>query len=236
MGLAVDEDGADSPSPPPLALTPPPVLGPHIYHPLPHHQQLMAANQWNTSVGPLNAVAMYSQSSRKRQFDVASLLAPDDESNYGKSTQKRMAVIPHSSPSPPSYLHQAAGHPINCNNSSDLEEDIDVVANDDQTNQNQNQTVIDRDRNVNGVTPSPPAQETGTTQSEENTGDQQYQERQIGGSWNSLIQQLPMDPRILGRYYGQYMAAAQQRVANKRLNNSPERHSASPTNAKSNSE
>lgn len=63
MGLAVDEDGADSPSPPPLSVSPPPtsvVPGPSstaVYH-----------HQIPSSRGT---------SSRKRQFDVASLLAPD---------------------------------------------------------------------------------------------------------------------------------------------------------------
>lgn len=57
MGLAVDEDGADSPSPPPLSVSP-------------------------TSVIPGPSTAVFSVpnnrgTSRKRQFDVASLLAPD---------------------------------------------------------------------------------------------------------------------------------------------------------------
>ncbi|KAI4454169.1 forkhead box protein [Holotrichia oblita] len=55
MGLAVDEDGADSPSPPPLSVSPPVVPGPST--------AVFSA----PSKGP----------SRKRQFDVASLLAPD---------------------------------------------------------------------------------------------------------------------------------------------------------------
>lgn len=56
MGLAVDEDGADSPSPPPLSVSPPVVPGPSTaVYPVP------------SSRGP----------PRKRQFDVASLLAPD---------------------------------------------------------------------------------------------------------------------------------------------------------------
>jgi hypothetical protein len=55
MGLAVDEDGADSPSPPPLSVSPPVVPGP------------------STAVYPVPTRGP----SRKRQFDVASLLAPD---------------------------------------------------------------------------------------------------------------------------------------------------------------
>ncbi|XP_050314634.1 forkhead box protein L3 [Anthonomus grandis grandis] len=56
MGLAVDEDGADSPSPPPLSVSPSVLPGP------------------STSVFPSSASV---RSTRKRQFDVASLLAPD---------------------------------------------------------------------------------------------------------------------------------------------------------------
>lgn len=59
MGLAVDEDGADSPSPPPLSVSPPVVPGP------------------STSV--FQVPTRGPASSRKRQFDVASLLAPDSE-------------------------------------------------------------------------------------------------------------------------------------------------------------
>lgn len=61
MGLAVDEDGADSPSPPPLAVSPHAVPGP------------------STSLYPMTSRGP----SKKRQFDVASLLAPDsgDDTN-----------------------------------------------------------------------------------------------------------------------------------------------------------
>lgn len=57
MGLAVDDDGEDSPSPPPQS--PPPTALPMLPF-------------WGTGRLPTSAVA------RKRQFDVASLLAPDD--------------------------------------------------------------------------------------------------------------------------------------------------------------
>ncbi|XP_057658571.1 forkhead box protein L3 [Diorhabda carinulata] len=62
MGLAVDEDGADSPSPPPLSDSPSVIPGP------------------STSVYPMVSSR---HSTRKRQFDVESLLAPDsgDETN-----------------------------------------------------------------------------------------------------------------------------------------------------------
>lgn len=70
MGLAVDDDGNDSPSPPPI--TPPPTLWPSapiVFPPFP------------TSI------------SRKRQFDVASLLAPDDDNT------KKKQLLHHSSSS-----------------------------------------------------------------------------------------------------------------------------------------
>ncbi|XP_003702563.1 forkhead domain 102C [Megachile rotundata] len=83
MGLAVDEE-PDSPSPPPLPATPPPpaTLGspvasqpiPGIWTPHhPHHQQQQQQFQGQT----LRQSSF--QPSRKRQFDVASLLAPDDQ-------------------------------------------------------------------------------------------------------------------------------------------------------------
>lgn len=74
MGLAVDEE-PDSPSPPPLPATPPPPpsLGPPVTTQAisgiwtPHHHHFHGQSMQS------------SQPSRKRQFDVASLLAPDDQ-------------------------------------------------------------------------------------------------------------------------------------------------------------
>ncbi|XP_076243943.1 forkhead domain 102C [Calliopsis andreniformis] len=77
MGLAVDEE-PDSPSPPPLPATPPPpaTLGPPVSQAVPGiwspHQQQGFQNQ------TLRQASLF-QPSRKRQFDVASLLAPDDQ-------------------------------------------------------------------------------------------------------------------------------------------------------------
>lgn len=97
MGLDVDED-ADSPSPPPLSLTPPHVLFP---------PQPYMFNFTNERILQ-NIPPIYTNSSspRKRQFDVASLLAPDNE--YTANSSKR----------------------INLDREQE-EEDIDVVANDD---------------------------------------------------------------------------------------------------------
>ncbi|KAF5284501.1 hypothetical protein FQR65_LT13516 [Abscondita terminalis] len=85
MGLAVDEDGTDSPSPPPISVSPPVVPGP------------------STSVFqvPVNTKV----SSRKRQFDVASLLAPDSgeeedidvvsgEQHQDQSSPKQWPIFP----------------------------------------------------------------------------------------------------------------------------------------------
>lgn len=168
MGLAVDDDGADSPSPPPLSLTPPPGLG--FMHP------------WATHPNPM---AMYSQiSSRKRQFDVASLLAPDD----GQDSLKHPIA---------KRFHAAT---------SDLDEDIDVVASD------QDDTILDRtsDNLTSGGSPS-------------STDDNLSSPSSTSHPWPGLMQWpnsfhplgVGVDPRLFGRYYGQYMAAAH---ASRRLN------------------
>ncbi|OWR49152.1 putative Meiosis-specific transcription factor mei4 [Danaus plexippus plexippus] len=85
MGLAVDDDGEDSPSPPPQS--PPPTALPIPF---------WGAGRLPGGVQP-----------RKRQFDVASLLAPDD------APEKR--ARPDSS-------------------EEEIEEDIDVVASDQEEN------------------------------------------------------------------------------------------------------
>lgn len=101
MGLEVDED-ADSPSPPPLSITPPHMLFP----PQPFMFNFGAASAEN-SIRNLPPIYTHSttSSSRKRQFDVASLLAPDNECNNNKR--------------------------INLSEPSQEDEDIDVVASDD---------------------------------------------------------------------------------------------------------
>ncbi|XP_046679179.1 forkhead box protein L2 [Homalodisca vitripennis] len=85
MGLAVDDDGNDSPSPPPMTLTPPPT------------------NLWPPTMTPLVFPAFPTNLPRKRQFDVASLLAPDED-----PIRKRLTITAYSSD----------------------EEDIDVVSSD----------------------------------------------------------------------------------------------------------
>lgn len=85
MGLAVDDDGNDSPSPPPMTLSPPPT------------------SLWAPAITPLVFPAFPTNLPRKRQFDVASLLAPDED-----PIRKRLSMTPYSSD----------------------EEDIDVVTSD----------------------------------------------------------------------------------------------------------
>lgn len=82
MGLAVDEEGDDSPSPPPVSMSPPPPRVP-----------LSGLCPWPT-VGPglgLGNTALFPpipSLTRKRQFDVASLLAPDDEKDGGRISRR----------------------------------------------------------------------------------------------------------------------------------------------------
>lgn len=178
MGLAVDEDGTDSPSPPPLTLSPPPGLG---FPTSAFSFRFGAEPHWSP---PINAT-LYTHSSRKRQFDVASLLAPDNED------QTRIEPIHLSKrihlTSPPEQE----------------DEDIDVVANDDSTNiEELNHRRI-------------------SAEQKSAVEDNFYASQRP--SWNSIVQHLPlginaMDPRVIGRCYGQYMA--QHHVVNKRLFNS----------------
>ncbi|XKL69165.1 hypothetical protein PGB90_006934 [Kerria lacca] len=92
MGLAVDDDGNDSPSPPPI--TPPP-------------------NMWPST--PVMFPPFPTNISRKRQFDVASLLAPDEN-----PIKKKQSMHHHSSSS----------------GDEDDTADIDVVAGDSNTTHN----------------------------------------------------------------------------------------------------
>lgn len=190
MGLAVDEDGTDSPSPPPLALTPPP-------HGLPFPAQAFnfrfgSDHHWNPVV-PLAAASLYTHSSRKRQFDVASLLAPDNDDQPNHNNHQ--IELTHSPVA--KRLHLMANH-------DQEDEDIDVVANDDTASIIENDSITRRS-NIEHKLPI-----------EENFYASQRP------AWSSLMQHLPlginsMDPRVIGRCYGQYMV---HNAANKRLFNS----------------
>lgn len=180
MGLAVDDEGTDSPSPPPLPVSPqPPSL----------------TTLWPVSALQTQNPSIYSttslQSSRKRQFDVASLLAPDDEIILRGPSAKRLITT-----SP-----------------NDLDEDIDVVASDHDDNKDFLQSSNNQHHSPN----SHHHHHEDDNLNIQTTNQQMTQ-------WQGLMQQWPsnfssfssgMDPRILGRYYGQYMAAAQ---ACRRLN------------------
>jgi Forkhead domain len=184
MGLAVDEDGTDSPSPPPLTLTPPPGIG---FPGSPFSFRFGSEPHWTPNI-PINPANVYTHSSRKRQFDVASLLAPDND--YQMQIES---------------FH--ASKRIHLTSPQDQEdEDIDVVANDDSTNIPCNES---NHRRMN-------------VEAKSSVVDSFYANQRP--SWNSIVQHLPlgingMDPRIIGRCYGQYMAQHHQ-VVNKRLFNS----------------
>lgn len=181
MGLAVDEDGTDSPSPPPLTLTPPPGLG---FPASAFSFRFGGEPHWTPNV-PINAATLYTHSSRKRQFDVASLLAPDNDDHT------RIELL-----HPSKRLHLTSPQ-------DQEDEDIDVVANDDSTNIDES-----NHRRIN---------------SEQKSAMEENFYASQRPSWNSIVQHLPLginavDPRIIGRCYGQYMA--QHHVVNKRLFNS----------------
>lgn len=185
MGLAVDDEGTDSPSPPPLIMTPPP---PNALHTL-------CPSAWNaaTVAGLPPHATIYATQSRKRQFDVASLLAPDEDNN----------------------LVRAKRHLTMSGRVSDIDEDIDVVASDQE------------DCKEEGLDGSPielleQADSPNNRYASGNVDDDSHIHPNSSSGWHGLMQQWPgglnvgMDPRILGRYYGQYMAAAQN--ASRRLN------------------
>ena len=178
MGLAVDEDGTDSPSPPPLTLTPPPGLG---FPASAFSFRFGGEPHWNPNV-PINAATLYTHSSRKRQFDVASLLAPDTDEqtridSFHASKRTHLTVMPDQE-----------------------DEDIDVVANDDSTNTSCDDS---NHRRINSE--------------QKSTAEENFYANQR--PWIHLPLGInTMDPRIIGRCYGQYMA--QHHVVNKRLFNS----------------
>uniref|UniRef100_A0A336KA44 CSON005083 protein n=1 Tax=Culicoides sonorensis TaxID=179676 RepID=A0A336KA44_CULSO len=183
MGLAVDDDGTDSPSPPPLSMTPPPGFG---YPWVPHATALP------------NPLSIYSQVvTRKRQFDVASLLAPDSSDEL------------HSLKHHPAKRFHASSSP-----NPDLDEDIDVVASDDQDDS------VNNDKDTTGGNRSPCS--TDDNLHSPPSGNNNPNNTPWSGlmQWPSAFPSLGvggMDPRIFGRYYGQYMAAAQ---ASRRFNQS----------------
>lgn len=183
MGLAVDDEGTDSPSPPPLIMTPPP----------PNALQTLCPSAWSaaTVVGLQPHATIYATQSRKRQFDVASLLAPDEDNNLVKAKRLTMS-----------------------GRVSDIDEDIDVVASDQED-------CKDEGLDGSSIELLDQADSPNNRYVSGNVDDDGHINPNSAG-WHGLMQQWPgglnvgMDPRILGRYYGQYMAAAQN--ASRRLN------------------
>lgn len=139
MGLTVDDDGTDSPSPPPL--TPPPIstalqwmnaIGNHhgMFQPgMPdpnrigpmHHSSHNPQHQQQHQIAITTTKAVFSTvshrvSARKRQFDVASLLAPDN----------------HESDDKPIRMKTHIQHTTHC----DIDEDIDVEESEESDNNN----------------------------------------------------------------------------------------------------
>lgn len=151
MGLAVDDDGNDSPSPPPITPPPPPLPPPPASAHQPSHPNCTVWPAGPPFVFPASFSAAAAAAaaaataattcpsgigfSRKRQFDVASLLAPDDN-----ACSKRRQRQPSPPPPPPPYPSQpslafAAGpaHHLQFLSSSSGDEDdtltdVDVTA------------------------------------------------------------------------------------------------------------
>ncbi|RZF49256.1 hypothetical protein LSTR_LSTR002877 [Laodelphax striatellus] len=109
MGLAVEDDGNDSSSPPPPPVSPTPVgtiwtpaaVFPAAFHHHHHHHHQTSHHHHHhnhqTDVN-LTAVTLNNMVTRKRQFDVASLLAPDEilapESSIAVREKKMVARHP----------------------------------------------------------------------------------------------------------------------------------------------
>jgi Forkhead domain len=237
MGLAVDDDGADSPSPPPLSLSP------GGLNPL-----ALCPSAWTTMTSATTAVGIYTQS-RKRQFDVASLLAPDEDGLKFQSSAKRIFQTHHS------YSQKFLHHTLASSTSdNELEEDIDVVASDQEDEKNVSNA--DRESVADGLSPASQDEEGSymspakvAAESRGHNYDsnplesyqqhpqhptqlpphfplhtlarhhpfhhlaQQQQHHNQTASLQGLMQNwsngMGIDPCLLGRYYGQYMAAAQ---------------------------
>jgi hypothetical protein len=109
MGLAVDEEGGDSPSPPPAAPSPPPLSA------VPGLCWAPGPTATTTAIFPPLSCGI----TRKRQFDVASLLAPDSADDYGSSRKH-----------PRQRLQLVGQAYVSSGEEDGGEEDIDVVTSD----------------------------------------------------------------------------------------------------------
>ncbi|KMQ97202.1 forkhead box protein i1-a [Lasius niger] len=129
MGLAVDEE-PDSPSPPPLPATPPPptalgptvasqqisAMWPHHHH---HQQQQQQQHQQQQNSFQSQSLRQSSFQPRKRQFDVASLLAPDDQHQIAADVLRLKS---------PKFSCSEDELPEAADDQDDEDVDVDVVA------------------------------------------------------------------------------------------------------------
>lgn len=148
MGLSVDDDGTDSPSPPPLSITPPPIstalqwmnaIGNHhgMFQPgIPDQSRISAIHHHHHSHHPQHHITAttkvfssisHRSSARKRQFDVASLLAPDNHDSDEKPIRTKVQI-----------QHTISTH-------CDIDEDIDVEESEE--SDNNNRSIFDAELN-----------------------------------------------------------------------------------------
>lgn len=171
MGLAVDDEGNDSPSPPPLSVSPPPGL-PALQHFWPPTPTAVFA--------PLPGIA------RKRQFDVASLLAPDEISmRHEEKIHKKQITYPKS------YFNSSGDE-------DNAEEDIDVVASDQEEKDASHEN---SDKDVAPVRFS----------SEPQGNAPQGLQYPLLSHWG-VFPGLAIDQALMGRYYEQLAASQPRRL------------------------
>lgn len=195
MGLAVDDEGTDSPSPPPLSITPPPMsnalhnlawgitadamaanhglMAPSIsasscriastnntitgevlnvvaaasqYHHHHHHHHHQHQHQHHVTNTKMYSSVTHPASARKRQFDVASLLAPDHSLNDSSDDT----------------------NPLPINATTDIDEDIDVEDSGDHESDHRKEKLIlfsdeinPRGQKVNARNPDAPTDHIG---------------------------------------------------------------------------
>jgi hypothetical protein len=136
MGLAVDEEGGDSPSPPPAAPSPPPLSA------VPGLCWAPGPTATSTAIFPPLSCGM----TRKRQFDVASLLAPDTADEFastGKHPRQRAQLVGQS------YLSSGE--------EDAADEDIDVVTSDQDAERDRTSEQLARDSPGPQQGPEPPS-------------------------------------------------------------------------------
>lgn len=248
MGLAVDDEGTDSPSPPPMPSSTSPtslfpaswslsqsatigVVQQSLYQqphrpPFPqipfhhrliqHHHTQMAAFQTNSMPTSIPLPQQFTHhpltSTRKRQFDVASLLAPDSSEETRALNLEKVTQRGRYHPQIESSDREASGDEL-CQqtilNGSDYEEDIDVVANDTdnfdhKSTRNGSESPIRRHREDDDEPRR--AFKVQKLMDRDDGGSRRDSPRSIhelAHHWTSGI-----ETKILEQYYGHYMATA----------------------------